>query len=223
MTAYTPFQWPTLYTREIGPHDDLQSYQQIFHQWDKICDEKLAQVPCNSIFCRGKARTIFDTLWAIQHFMPHARKTFTPAEIQQHKCYAVFDGKGKMQGLGILKEKADAIFIDTLTTSPENIALSSSDKKVSGVGRLLMKRIVHDLIQKKTKKPIHLVPTKISISFYKKLGFQGDPMKECLFVTADTFQELYDRSSNKLPPSPPAKVTLSKLILLWYNLWNTFW
>jgi len=189
--AVSKFNWPALQTEEIAKPEKSELLRSTFQKWQAICHAKQLQLPFFSGFFSDSRE--FDTLYSVDKLLSHLVKM----KFRNARCFVVRDRAGDLQGVAIVKEKESAVEIDTLMTSPENLG---KNRKIGGVGTLLIKRIAHELLLQKCSKPIELTPTEVAIGFYEKLGFQGALTvrdTKCMSVQPDKIAELYTTCSKR--------------------------
>lgn len=92
--------------------------------------------------------------------------------LEKFTIYVAYDSDQHIQGVAFTEKDRlhNATHITYLTTSPDNIPIFPGEKKIQGVGTLLLLHIIQDMFQAQ-RKGITVKSLPSAIGFYEKCGF----------------------------------------------------
>ncbi len=154
-----PFQ-----TRSIQP-SDYPKIAEIARCWKKIAEEKRSQTT------KGDEQEQFQSCANVSCWI--SGEILCDKYMSGIETYGCMDAKGHIQGLIMLIQREEGIYIERLVANPIHIRSPVNEGEIGrmrGVGTHLLK-IAEDLACQKKKEKILVTPIDSSIPFYLKNGF----------------------------------------------------
>ncbi len=164
ITSYTHYQ------KRVIPRNEYPHIAKIAWCWEAVAKNKESGAELKADKIQFKNCALLSNLIAknIQD------NEYAPTD----ETYACEDSQGHIQGLMILWEDTQQIYISHLVTNPIHVRSSVNEKEIGrmrGIGTYLLK-LAEEVAFQKGKESISLSPIDSSIPFYLKNGFLFCPL-----------------------------------------------
>jgi hypothetical protein len=161
-----------IFSTKIERQENFNSLDALCVNWISKCKEKLnskkkAHLPNHLKQTLQDCQLVLHDIQLVKH-------------LGKYSIYIAYDSEKKIQGIALSEKDPlqNAAHITYLTTSPDNIPLHVQDKKVRGVGTVLLLHIIRDM-RKAGYLCVSVKSLPSAIGFYEKCGFVA---KQSVFI-----------------------------------------